>query len=70
MVQKLSALNYYGYCTINAGIKVIKPLYSFVLTMSVAYKFTTTDIPKTKQKFYTSTEITLLRHNCSSVYYN
>ena len=70
MVLKLRALNYYGYCTVNAGIKVIKPLYSFVLTMSVAYKFTTTDIPKTKQKFYTSTEIALLRHNCSSIYYN
>ena len=67
MALKLRALNYYGYCTINAGIKVIKPMYSFVLTMSAAYKFTITDVP---QKFYTSTEITLLRHNCSSLYYN
>ena len=46
MTLKLRDLNYFGYCTINAGTKVIKPLYSFVLTMSVAYKFTTTDIPK------------------------
>ena len=50
MVLKLRALNYYGYCTVNAGIKVIKPLYSFVLTMSVAYNFT---ITKTKQQLCT-----------------
>ena len=50
MALKLRALNYYGYCTINAGIKVIKPMYSFVLTMSAAYKFTITDVPKTKQQ--------------------
>ena len=53
MALKLRALNYYGYCIINAGTKVIKPLYSFVLTMSVAYDFTNTDFTKTKQQLCT-----------------
>ena len=53
MALKLRALNYFGYFTINAGTKVIKPLYSFVLTMSVAYNFTITDITKTKQQLCT-----------------
>ena len=53
MVLKVRALNYYGYCTVNVGIKVIKPLYPFVLTMSVAYDFTITDITKTKQQLCT-----------------
>ena len=53
MTLKLRALNYYGHCTINAGTKVIKPLYSFVLIVSVAYNFAITNITKTKQQLYT-----------------